>query len=100
MFALIIVAILYLTFMYACGRYTAKYATQRGRSKAAWFLLGALFYPIPYIVLALLPPGSKHKGGPTPPSANRGLFIVLPKSQTETLPRSPWTSCGRRATPA
>jgi hypothetical protein len=28
---------------------------QRGRSKAAWFVWGGLFYPLPYIALALLP---------------------------------------------
>jgi len=43
-----------------CGRYTAKYAAERGRSKAAWFVLGGLRYPLPYVVLALLPPHSKE----------------------------------------
>jgi hypothetical protein len=31
-----------------------------GRSKAAWFVLGALFFTIPLIVLALLPPRLPH----------------------------------------
>jgi MFS family permease len=38
-----------------CGRFTAKYAERKGRSRRPWFLLGALFFPIPSIVLALLP---------------------------------------------
>ena len=28
------------------GRYTAKYAVQRGRSKRTWFFLGALLFPL------------------------------------------------------
>jgi ABC-type uncharacterized transport system YnjBCD permease subunit len=60
MFALIIAAILYFSLMYVCGRYTAKYAALRGRSEAVWFVLGCLFYPVPYIVLALLPPHRKE----------------------------------------
>jgi ABC-type uncharacterized transport system YnjBCD permease subunit len=53
--ALIIAAILYLSLIYVCGRYTARYAVERGRSRTAWFIWGGLFYPFPYIVLALLP---------------------------------------------
>ena len=60
MFPLIIAAILYLSLIVACGRYTADYAEQRGRSKAAWFIWGGLFYPLPYIALALLPPARKE----------------------------------------
>jgi hypothetical protein len=40
------------------GRFTAKYAAQRGRSERAWFLLVALLFPlfpIPWMALALLP---------------------------------------------
>ncbi len=59
MFPLIVAAILYLSLIYVCGRYTAKYAAQRGRSKAAWFIWGGLFYPLPYVALALLPPARK-----------------------------------------
>jgi hypothetical protein len=44
-----------------CGRSTANFAAQRGRSKGAWFLLGSLFFPIPSIVLALLPSHSNAK---------------------------------------
>lgn len=55
MFALAIAAILYLTLLYVCGHYTAAYAAQRGRSKIFWFVLGSLLYPLPYLVLALLP---------------------------------------------
>lgn len=60
MFPLTIAAVLYLSLGYVCGHYTAKYAAQRGRSEATWFLLGGLFYPLPYIVLALLPPHRKE----------------------------------------
>lgn len=84
--ALIIAAILYLTLMLTCGRYTARFAAQRGRSKATWFLLGALFYPVPYLVLALLPPDGRDGGDRTPLSTKRGPAGVPPKSQTETLP--------------
>jgi len=41
-----------------CGRFTANYAAERGRSKRAWFLLGALFFPffpIQWMVLGHLP---------------------------------------------
>ena len=41
-----------------CGRFTANYAAERGRSKRAWFLLGSLlflFFPIPWMVLGVLP---------------------------------------------
>jgi len=56
MFPLIVAAILYLCLISTCGHYTANYAEQRGRSRAAWFIWGGLFYPLPYIALALLPP--------------------------------------------
>ena len=61
MFASIIATILVLTLMFLCGRYTAKFAARRGRSKAAWFLLGCLFFPLSSIVLVLLPPHSEDK---------------------------------------
>jgi hypothetical protein len=59
--ASIIFVALVLAVMFLCGRCTAKFAAQRGRSKSAWFVLGFLFFPIPSIVLALLPPQSKQK---------------------------------------
>ncbi|WP_441242846.1 hypothetical protein [Tardiphaga sp. 768_D3_N2_1] len=40
------------------GRFTATYAAERGRSERAWFLLGALLFPlfpIPWMTLQLLP---------------------------------------------
>ena len=40
------------------GRFTAKYAVERGRSPRAWFLWGALLFPlfpVQWIVLGLLP---------------------------------------------
>jgi hypothetical protein len=54
-FAVVIAVILYVSVIYVCGRYTARYAGQKGRSRTAWFIWGGLFYPLPYIVLALLP---------------------------------------------
>jgi hypothetical protein len=42
----IVAGILYLSLAYLCGRYTANYAAQRGRSKTFWFVLGALFWPL------------------------------------------------------
>ena len=59
MLALIIAAMLYATLLYVCGRYTANYAALRGRSKTTWFILGGLFYPVPYLALALLPSQGK-----------------------------------------
>ena len=40
------------------GRFTAQYAAEKGRSQRAWFFWGALLFPlfpIPWMVLALLP---------------------------------------------
>lgn len=65
MLASIIFVILVLAMMFLCGRFTANHAAKKGRSKRAWFLWGALFFPIPSIVLALLPPLGKHT--PPPP---------------------------------
>jgi hypothetical protein len=45
-----------------CGRLTARYAAQKGRSKSAWFIWGALLFPLfplASIVLALLPTRNK-----------------------------------------
>jgi hypothetical protein len=66
MVAAIIAVSLYLTLLYVCGRYTADYAVQRGRSGGVWFVLGGLLYPLPYIALALLPP--RRKGSAVAPS--------------------------------
>jgi hypothetical protein len=43
---------------FLCGRFTAKCAAEKGRSKRAWFLCGALvfpFFPIQWMVLGILP---------------------------------------------
>jgi hypothetical protein len=61
MFASIVFAILVLAVMFLCGRYTARFAARRGRFEAGWFVLGCLFFPIPSIVLVLLPPRGKEK---------------------------------------
>jgi len=51
MLAAIIFDVVIVAVMVWCGRFTARYAEQRGRSRRPWFLLGALFFPIPSIVL-------------------------------------------------
>jgi hypothetical protein len=56
MLAAIIFDVVIVAVMVWCGRFTANYAEQRGRSRRRWFLLGALFFPIPTIALALSPP--------------------------------------------
>jgi hypothetical protein len=64
MLASIFFVIVVLAIMFWCGQVTAKFAAQRGRSKGAWFLVGSLFFPlfpIPSIVLALLPTHSQAK---------------------------------------
>jgi MFS family permease len=61
MFASIFAVILVLAMMFLCGRYTAKFAARRGRSKVAWFLLGSLLFPFSSIVLALLPSHGEEK---------------------------------------
>jgi hypothetical protein len=61
MLASIVVFALVLAMMFLCGRFTAKHAAQRGRSRSAWFVLGSLFFPLPSIVLALLPPRRPDK---------------------------------------
>ncbi len=55
MLASIIFDVVVLAAMVWCGRFTARYAVRKGRSRRPWFLLGALFFPIPSIVLALSP---------------------------------------------
>jgi hypothetical protein len=62
MLASIVFVTLILAMMFLCGRFTAKHAAHRGRSKSAWFVWGALLFPLfplPSIVLALLPARSK-----------------------------------------
>jgi len=59
MLASIIFVLLVLAMMFLCGRFTANYAAQKGRSRSAWFVWGALLFPLPSIVLALLPPLGK-----------------------------------------
>jgi hypothetical protein len=54
----IVVVLALLAAMALSGRFTARYATERGRSKRAWFILGALLFPLfplPQMVLQLLP---------------------------------------------
>jgi hypothetical protein len=64
-FVLFILAVT-LSVMVLAGRFTAEYAVERGRSRRTWFLLGSLFFiffPIPWMVLGLLP-DRRH---PNPP---------------------------------
>ena len=59
MFPLIIfVTIAVLAIAYLSGRFTANYATERGRSRRIWFVLGAVLFPlfpVPWMVLGVLP---------------------------------------------
>jgi hypothetical protein len=72
-FDIVIIAV-----MVWCGRFTAKHAVQKGRSWRRWFMLGALFFPFPSIVLALLPSHGEDDGTLTPPSsAKRGFTSAL-----------------------
>jgi hypothetical protein len=55
---IIFITIPVLAVAFLTGRFTAKYAAERGRSKRAWFILGALFFPlfpVPWMALGLLP---------------------------------------------
>jgi hypothetical protein len=55
---IIFITIPVLAVAFLSGRFTAKYAAQRGRSERAWFLLGALLFPlfpVQWMVLGLLP---------------------------------------------
>ena len=66
---IIFIAILLLAVAFLCGRFTANYAAERGRSKRAWFLLGSLFFllfPVPWMVLGVLPKKQvlAHRGPP------------------------------------
>jgi hypothetical protein len=52
-----------LAMMFWSGRFTAKQAAQRGRSANAWFVWGALLFPLfplASIILALLPARSER----------------------------------------
>jgi hypothetical protein len=49
----IIAGFLYLSLAYLCGRYTARCAALRGRSKIFWFVLSAVFCPL---ILSVLVP--------------------------------------------
>jgi hypothetical protein len=62
MLAWIVFVTLVVIVMVWCGRLTARYAAQKGRSKSAWFIWGALLFPLfplASIVLALLPARNK-----------------------------------------
>jgi hypothetical protein len=55
---IIFIAISVLAVAFLSGRFTAECAAEKGRSKRAWFFCGALFFPffpIPWMVLGLLP---------------------------------------------
>ena len=55
---IIFITVPVLAVAFLCGRFTAKYAAERGRSQRAWFLLGTLFFPlfpVQWVVLGLLP---------------------------------------------
>ena len=55
---IIFITIFVLAVALLSGRFAAEYAGQKGRSKRVWFFCGALLFPlfpIPWIVLGLLP---------------------------------------------
>jgi hypothetical protein len=55
---MIFITIAVLAVAFLSGRFTAEYATEKERSKRAWFFWGALLFPlfpIPWMVLRLLP---------------------------------------------
>jgi hypothetical protein len=55
---IIFITIPVLAVAFLSGHCTAKYAAARGRSERAWFLVGALLFPlfpIPWMTLGLLP---------------------------------------------
>jgi hypothetical protein len=55
---ILFITISVLVVAFLSGRFTAEYAAEKGRSKRAWFFWGALlfpFFPVPWIVLGLLP---------------------------------------------
>jgi hypothetical protein len=57
-FIILVTIAIILAIAFWCGRLTAKYAAERGRSQRAWFLVGALLFPlfpIPWMALACLP---------------------------------------------
>jgi hypothetical protein len=58
MLAPIIFTAVLIAVMVWCGRLTANFAAGRGRSRRAWFLWGALLFPLfpaQWMVLCLLP---------------------------------------------
>jgi hypothetical protein len=58
MIASISFVVVVLALMAWCGQVTAGYAVTRGRSKRAWFVWGALLFPLfplQWMVLGLLP---------------------------------------------
>jgi hypothetical protein len=55
---IVFIAIAVLAAAILSGRFTAKYAAQRGRSERTWFLVGALLFPlfpVSWMALGLLP---------------------------------------------
>jgi hypothetical protein len=55
---IIFITIPILAAAFLTGRFTAKYAVERGRSERVWFLVGALLFPlfpVPWMALGLLP---------------------------------------------
>jgi hypothetical protein len=55
---IIFITIFVLAVAFLSGRVTAEYAADKGRSQRTWFFWGALFFPlfpIPWMVLGLLP---------------------------------------------
>jgi hypothetical protein len=84
MLGLIVFNIVILAAMVWCGRFTAKHAVRKRRPWRRWFMLGALFFPFPSIVLALLPSLDEDDGTLTPPPpAKRGFAGALLQFRTD-----------------
>lgn len=55
---IIFITISILAVAFLSGRFTAAYAAEKGRSKRAWFVWGAVFFPLfplPWMILGFLP---------------------------------------------
>jgi len=55
---IIFITIAVLAVAFLSGRFTAEYAAEKGRSTRAWFVWGAVFFPlfpVPWMILGLLP---------------------------------------------
>ena len=55
---IVFITIAVLAVAFLSGRFTAEYAVEKGRSQRAWFVWGAVFFPlfpVQWMILELLP---------------------------------------------